>query len=334
MISVLPALDVDADFLARLHAVEEHRRRQHAGIGILRLMRGEVGEDARIEQMRDHPIVDRSADLAFPVRARAAAKSAGGRLAPGRPHRLAAAQDALLQLLREAARRFAEPALEELHHRFGKRQFARAVEHFRRRQVVADHEQGHVADHLGGRRHLDDVAEQAVDLGVHPADFGPALVQPERLRPAGTGSCTGRPASRCDRRPPSARAGRSRRQRTACAPPPSSRRLRCSASNVEAGVARLEAQRLDQGVQARLAGHAGERRHGASTIDTPSSAASSSEAIWPPAQSCVWKWIGMPISCCSACTSFCAAYGLHSPAMSLMASRLAPSFSSCLARST
>ena len=47
-----------------------------------------------------------------------------------------------------------------------------------------------------------------------------------------------------------------------------------------------------------------------STIETPSSAALMYEAIWPPAQSWVWKWIGMPTSCLSAWTSTLRRIGL------------------------
>ena len=44
-----------------------------------------------------------------------------------------------------------------------------------------------------------------------------------------------------------------------------------------------------------------------STISTPASAAMSSVAIWFEVVSCVWSWIGMPISCLSSVTSFFAA---------------------------
>ena len=80
--------------------------------------------------------------------------------------------------------------------------------------------------------------------------------------PADTGSCTGRPASRCGRRRavgaswPVSNGGVE--LRTAC--PVVGRLL--ERLDVQAGVARLEAQRLDQRVQIRLAGHA--RRAGPS----------------------------------------------------------------------
>ena len=68
-----------------------------------------------------------------------------------------------------------------------------------------------------------------------------------------------------------------------------------------------------------------------SATSRPTSAASITLAAWAPPMSWVWKWIGMPTSFLSASTSFAAAYGLHNPAMSLMAIRLAPRFSRSLA---
>ena len=45
----------------------------------------------------------------------------------------------------------------------------------------------------------------------------------------------------------------------------------------------------------------------ASAMSRPSSDALRIEAAWMPAVSCVWKWIGIPISCLSARTSVWAA---------------------------
>ena len=55
----LAFLDFDADFLADLLAVEENRRREHAGVGVLLLVGGELLEDLRIEQIREHVALDR-----------------------------------------------------------------------------------------------------------------------------------------------------------------------------------------------------------------------------------------------------------------------------------
>ena len=52
----------------------------------------------------------------------------------------------------------------------------------RARQILRDHHQRHVADHLGGRRHLHDVAEHLVHVGIGVRDLVPALLEPERAR--------------------------------------------------------------------------------------------------------------------------------------------------------
>ena len=107
----------------------------------------------------------------------------GGRQAGAGPSatRLAAAKHSFLQLLGKSSRRLPEPAFKKLHHRFRKHQLSVAVDHFLGSQVVGDHEQGHVADDFRSRRHLDNVAEHAIDFRVHPADFRPATAETERL---------------------------------------------------------------------------------------------------------------------------------------------------------
>ena len=113
---------------------------------------------------------------------RAASKSAGGRLAPGRLVSGAPAlQDPGLERRRKAARRLAQPALEKLDHAFGKRQLTRGVEDVVGSQVVGDHEERHVAHDLRAGRHLDDVAEEQVDLRIGLADLAPARGQAEGL---------------------------------------------------------------------------------------------------------------------------------------------------------
>src|SRR5947207_2066899 len=49
----LPGFDFDTDFLARFHAVEEHRGRQHAGVRVALHVSVVVGENARVKQVRD-----------------------------------------------------------------------------------------------------------------------------------------------------------------------------------------------------------------------------------------------------------------------------------------
>ena len=47
-------------------------------------------------------------------------------------------------------------------------------------QILADHHQRHVAHHLGGRRHLDDVAEHPVHVGIGLGHLVPARLQAQR----------------------------------------------------------------------------------------------------------------------------------------------------------
>ena len=210
-ISVLPGSMSTLDLLARLQAVEEHRRRQDAGVGVLLLVGGEVGEDLRVEQVATARrwSVGGAAELRLAASCAAASKSAGGRLAPGRPvERLAAARGRA-----SAAPAGSRPAAGRAGPRrtrppiSGNASSRSRSSDVVRRQVVGHHEQRHVADDLRRRRDLDDVAEQLVDLGVHPADLGPAVGQAERLGLLVAGSCTARRASRGGRRRPSGRAG-------------------------------------------------------------------------------------------------------------------------------
>ena len=113
-------------------------------------------------------VVDRPArPSSRPPRA-AASRSAGGSVSPGRPVSGSAALEHLrLERLREAAGRLAEVALRRTRPPTPGNASSRSGSSTSLgRQVVGDHEQGHVADDLRRRRHLDDVAEQPVDLGV------------------------------------------------------------------------------------------------------------------------------------------------------------------------
>ena len=188
--------------------------------------------------------------------------SAGGKLAPGRS--LKARRPLSTRSWscgREAARRLAQPPLKELDHALGKGKLALRVERVFRRQIVGDQEQGHVAHDLRRRRHLDDVAEEQVDLAVGVADLMPARRPGPAPWPAGTGSCTGRRAfpGRKGRRP--AIAGRTRTARTVPDFFPVAADLD-QGLVVNAGVARCEAKRLDDRAQAGLRGQARHRSHG------------------------------------------------------------------------
>ena len=96
----LARLDIDAGFLARLHAVEEHVGRQNARVRIVALMFGEIGEHARIEQIGQHVAIGgRELGFLFEFLARfgeiGRRQVGAGPIGEWRP----AAQDFLLQCL-------------------------------------------------------------------------------------------------------------------------------------------------------------------------------------------------------------------------------------------
>ena len=84
--------------------------------------------------------------------------------------------------LRPAARRVAQLAVEEADDRVGDVELAGVVGELRRVGADRDQVQRQVTDHLGGRRHLDDVAEDVVGRGVHVLDLLELLPQAERDR--------------------------------------------------------------------------------------------------------------------------------------------------------
>jgi hypothetical protein len=101
--------------------------------------------------------------MAFSASARFASRSTGGRNVAGAPghHRLLAAQHLLLQgLLGKPSGGKPSSPLNSETTDSGKATSRAGSLTSAGRQVVGDHEQRHVAHHLGGRRHLDDVAEQ------------------------------------------------------------------------------------------------------------------------------------------------------------------------------
>ncbi len=97
-----------------------------------------------------------------------------------RPHgdRFSRLQHLLLQLLRPASGRLAQFAGEQRDDRFRKRDVGIGIEHVLDGRVRGHHHQGHVTDDLRRRRHLDDVTERHVDIGVCARDLGPAAGQP------------------------------------------------------------------------------------------------------------------------------------------------------------
>ena len=178
------ALDVDRDLLARLHAVEVDRRRQHAHVAVLPLRGDVIGEHLRVHQPRGELGIGNAArGLALGLLAPGG--EVGRRQHRARPHRdrRAPLEDLLLQGAGEAAVGLAQLAGEERDHRFREGDLAVRARHLLGREPAGHHGEREVAHHLGGGRHLDDVAEHAVDLGVGAGDLGPVLVvDAERAR--------------------------------------------------------------------------------------------------------------------------------------------------------
>ena len=92
---------------------------------------------------------------------------------------LASAQHHLLHLRRPSAIRLAQRPAEHLGYRIGQRQVVIRTQLLQllHGRPVAHQEQCHVSNHLARRRHLNDVAERHVDLGVGPRNVMPSLSQ-------------------------------------------------------------------------------------------------------------------------------------------------------------
>ena len=76
-----------------------------------------------------------------------------------------------MQLLGEAAVRLADHTLEEVHHGVGVGQAHTVGEDVVHGQIVLEHENGHIAHHLGGGGDLNQVAQEDVSLTVELFDF-------------------------------------------------------------------------------------------------------------------------------------------------------------------
>ena len=95
--------------------------------------------------------------------------------------RLFAFQDDLLEVFREAPGGLAHHALEVGDDGVRIAEVRALLADVLGRQVVLDHEDGEVADHLGGRGDLDDAAEHVVDGLVHLLDFLEAVAEADGL---------------------------------------------------------------------------------------------------------------------------------------------------------
>ena len=145
-------------------------------------MGGQIGEDARIEHVAQR-IARRGGAVQKGRGPLASCVQAGRRQVGAGPvgERGTAPQHPVLELGGKAAGRLAQAPLKELDHALGKGELTLRVERVLRRQVVGNHEQGHVAHNLGRRRHLDDITEQEVDLAVGLADLMPPRGESQSL---------------------------------------------------------------------------------------------------------------------------------------------------------
>ena len=166
----LAFIDVDADFFTDFHAEEIGRRIKEREVAILMIAIHVVGEDFRIDAVggdiffagRDVLLLHFHLDffkvdilrLAFEVR-------------------LLSAQDDLLEFFREAAIRDAELAVEEVDNGLREVEGISLFIDILLGQMVLYHEECHIADNLGGRGDLDDIAEHHIDLRIHAADLRP-----------------------------------------------------------------------------------------------------------------------------------------------------------------
>ena len=170
---VLPSSRLDLVLLAVAQPVEVVDRRQHRDVAERRAglqeVAGRAGEQQLVERRAAGP--------------RAAVgqgrRLLGGELA-GRRLPAAALERLGAERLRPAAGRVAELAAEEADDRVGDVELRRVLGELGRVGAEPDQRQRQVADHLGGRRHLDDVAEDVVGGGVHLLDLLELLAEAER----------------------------------------------------------------------------------------------------------------------------------------------------------
>ena len=163
-----------------------------------------------------------------------------------------------MQLGRETALGLAHHALEVGHHRVREGQCLALFEDVFRRELVLHHKNRKVSHHLGGRRHLDDIAQHEVDLPVHLAHVLELAAEAEcldlrlqvRVLPA-------RHFVAVDIGRGRLKAAVKRRISQAHVRPVVAELLQLI--RVEAGVAVLSVQRGDDRVHGRLAGHGRQR---------------------------------------------------------------------------
>ena len=179
----LPRLDVDGQFLARLGSLEKRRRGEDAHVATLGAVLREVLEDARIEEPGEDLLVGgrQAGDLGHLL---------PGCLEVGRRERfagaprdeVAGADDPAHDRLGESSRRLAHPPRQQIDDRLGEGHLTRIGEEIAGMEAVGHQQERQIADRLARRRHLDDVAEERVHVGIGPADILPAVAKPQGLR--------------------------------------------------------------------------------------------------------------------------------------------------------
>ena len=175
----LAPLELDRELLADLWLAQEVSRRQHAEIAVLDHELAVVLEHLRVHGVAGHVAV---ADLAEAIAQLPLdlVEVHGLQRQTGSPVELASSAQRLRpERLREAAVRLAHEPLEEFEHRAGEVELCRLFQNVVVAEFVRHHELCQVADDLGCRRDLDDVAEQLVGLLVRFLCLGPALAEPQ-----------------------------------------------------------------------------------------------------------------------------------------------------------
>ena len=179
----LAVLDVDLGGLAQGHAVEEDVAAHAGDVAVLLAVGPVFPVNLGIEAVGEHGLhVDGvvSHELAHLIpdgvkvyRRQQLAGTAGDGLL--------ALEDHLLQVLGEAPGGLAHHALEVADHAVGEGEGLAPLHDVLRREIVLHHENGQIAHHLGGRGHLDDVAQHLVDRLVHLLDRLEVVAQAQAL---------------------------------------------------------------------------------------------------------------------------------------------------------
>src|SRR6185312_14052056 len=126
----LPALQLDAAFLTRLHSVEEHRARQNADIAVLRTLGGIIQPYPGIHQIRSEVVIgNRTRYLLLDLGALGCKVDRGHLCARASRQWDRALQHLALQRFRKSSVGLSEVTAKELHHGFRKRDIDLWIEH-------------------------------------------------------------------------------------------------------------------------------------------------------------------------------------------------------------